>query len=51
MRTKAVFGLADYLVFFATIGISFGIGILFAILERKKNTPADYFLAGRTSKT
>lgn len=51
MKPVGVFGVLDYLVFFSTIVISFGIGVVFAILERKKNTPADYFLAGRSSKT
>lgn len=45
------FGIADYLVFILTIGISFSIGVFFAVWERKKNTPADYFLAGRKSRT
>ncbi|XP_060592558.1 sodium-coupled monocarboxylate transporter 2-like [Ruditapes philippinarum] len=46
-----MFGITDYFVFFCTIGVSFGIGIFFAIWERKKNTPVNYFLAGRNSKT
>ncbi|XP_060606993.1 sodium-coupled monocarboxylate transporter 2-like [Ruditapes philippinarum] len=51
MKPAGVFGALDYLVFFATIIISFGIGVVFAVLDRKKNTPADYFLAGRSSRT
>ena len=46
-----MFGITDYLVFFCTIVVSFGIGIFFAVLERRKNTPVNYFLAGRNSKT
>lgn len=51
MKSRGVFGVADYSVFFGTIIISFGIGVFFAIRDRKKNTPADYFLASRNSKT
>lgn len=51
MKPTGVFGVLDYLVFFSTIIISFGIGVVFAVLERKKKTPADYFLAGRSSST
>ncbi|XP_045171024.2 sodium-coupled monocarboxylate transporter 2-like [Mercenaria mercenaria] len=46
-----LFGAADYLVFICTIGISFSIGVFFAILERKRNTPTNYFLADRNSST
>ncbi|XP_045170727.2 sodium-coupled monocarboxylate transporter 2-like [Mercenaria mercenaria] len=46
-----LFGIVDYLVFFCTIGISFAIGVFFAVLERKRNTPVHYFLAGRNSRT
>ncbi|XP_045171043.2 sodium-coupled monocarboxylate transporter 2-like [Mercenaria mercenaria] len=46
-----LFGVADYLVFICTIGISFTIGVFFAVWERKRNTPADYFLADRNSST
>ncbi|XP_045173763.1 sodium-coupled monocarboxylate transporter 2-like [Mercenaria mercenaria] len=45
------FAVADYLVFFCTIGISFAIGVFFGVWERKRNTPVDYFLAGRNSRT
>ena len=51
MKPVGVFGALDYLVFFATILISFGIGVTFAVLDRKKKTPTDYFLAGRSSST
>ena len=45
------FPVTDYLIFFASIGISFGIGIFFAIFDRKKVSTTDYFLAGKKSKT
>ncbi|XP_045171044.2 sodium-coupled monocarboxylate transporter 2-like [Mercenaria mercenaria] len=46
-----LFGVADYLVFICTILISFTIGVFFAVWERKRNTPVDYFLADRNSST
>ncbi|XP_052771552.1 sodium-coupled monocarboxylate transporter 1-like [Mya arenaria] len=47
------FTVVDYVVFAATILISLSIGILFAVLDRRRktNTPEDYFLAGRKSPT
>ena len=49
MEVIGTFTLPDYLVFTATIVVSVGIGIFFAIWDRyrKNNTSEDYFLAGR----
>ena len=50
---KEYFGAIDFLVFVSTLTVSFSIGVLFAIWDRKKkrNSPDDYFLAGRKSST
>jgi len=52
MEAIGTFTLADYLIFTATIAVSLGIGIFFAIWDRyrKNNTPDDYFLAGRKGR-
>ena len=52
MEAIGTFTLVDYLVFTASIAVSLGIGIFFAIWDRyrKKNTPDDYFLAGRKGR-
>ncbi|KAL4232966.1 Sodium/iodide cotransporter [Mactra antiquata] len=51
LQDKPEFTTVDYVVFVGTLAISFGIGVFFAILERSKSTPDDYFLAGRKSST
>ncbi|KAL4232965.1 Sodium/iodide cotransporter [Mactra antiquata] len=51
LQNKAEFTTVDYVVFVGTLAISFGIGVFFAIWERSKSTPDDYFLAGRKSST
>ena len=47
MDEQRNFGAADYVIFFGTLGFSFFIGVFFAFRSKKKNTPSDYFLAGR----
>ncbi|XP_045162434.2 sodium-coupled monocarboxylate transporter 2-like [Mercenaria mercenaria] len=51
VRKESTFSAADYVVFVGTLLVSFSIGVFFAIWERKKNTPTDYFLAGRNFNT
>ena len=41
------FVVLDYVVFLATVAISVSIGVFFAIWDRNKNTPSDYFFGGR----
>ncbi|XP_059152872.1 sodium-coupled monocarboxylate transporter 1-like isoform X3 [Physella acuta] len=41
------FGIADYIVFSLTLLISTGIGIGFAIADRKKNTTDEFLLGGK----
>ena len=41
------FGVVDYVLFILTLLISAGIGIFYAIWDRKKNTPQDFLLGGR----
>ena len=52
METIGKFTLADVLVFAATILASLGIGVFFAIWDRLRNkdSPDDYFLAGRKGR-
>ncbi|KAL4220203.1 Sodium-coupled monocarboxylate transporter 1 [Mactra antiquata] len=42
------FHIADYAVFGATLAVSAGIGIFYAIKDRKKHTTDEYLLAGRS---
>ena len=44
---KKTFHAADYGVFGCTLALSAGIGLFYAIKDRKKNTTDDYLLAGR----
>ncbi|RUS89822.1 hypothetical protein EGW08_002434 [Elysia chlorotica] len=41
------FGVVDYVLFILTLVISSGIGVFYAILDRKRNTPKDFLLGGR----
>ncbi|RUS89821.1 hypothetical protein EGW08_002433 [Elysia chlorotica] len=41
------FGVVDYVLFILTLVISSGIGVFYAIWDRKRNTPADFLLGGR----
>lgn len=41
------FGVWDYVLFVLTLVISAGIGVFYAIVDRKKNTPKDFLLGGR----
>ena len=47
------FGGIDYAVFLGTLVISLSIGVFFAVKDKRKkrNSPDDYFLAGRNSST
>lgn len=45
---KKTFHAADYAVFGCTLAISAGIGVFYAIKDRKKNTTDEYLLAGRS---
>ena len=47
------FGVTDLMVFICTLLISFSVGIFFAIWDKAKNreSPNEYFLAGRKSRT
>lgn len=45
-----IFGVADYAVFGGLILVSVGIGIFFAIRDKKHNTSANYFLGNRKMK-
>ncbi|XP_045196836.2 sodium-dependent multivitamin transporter-like [Mercenaria mercenaria] len=51
MGLISLFGVADFVVFFITVGVCLIIGIVFAILERKRNTKINYFLANRNYRT
>ena len=47
MATSQKFVIADYLVFFSMLFLSGGIGLFYAIKDRKKQNTEEYLLAGR----
>ena len=51
MDLKPSFRAADLIVFLISVSVCLVIGVIFAILERKRNTVANYFLANRKYKT
>ncbi|XP_053380865.1 sodium-coupled monocarboxylate transporter 2-like [Mercenaria mercenaria] len=51
MKSKYLFGVADFAVFFAAVGVCLVIGVFFAIWERKRDTTINYFLANRNYRT
>ena len=47
MTTPVGFSWPDYLVFAISLAISAGIGVLYGWLDRNKNSPEDFLMAGR----
>lgn len=41
------FGVVDYVLFVLTLLVSAGIGVVFAILDRRKNTTTEFLLGGK----